>query len=88
MIGLNNMNKYLILSLWIILSSCTSKSQNKEGSIVELKKAFSKNNEVLFLENFPKNHKQFVSYFGWNESSDSSYPLYSCSLNHTYRIDC
>ena len=71
------MNKYIILSIWMFLSSCSSKSQDKQGSIIELKKAFSNNNEVLFLENFPKNHKQFVSYFGWNESQNSSYPLYN-----------
>lgn len=80
------MNKYLILLLWIILSSCTSKSQSADGSIVELRKAFSKNDEVLFLENFPKNYEQFVSYFGWNDTSNSSYPLYNESTEYIDRF--
>ncbi len=80
------MNKHLILLMWIILSSCSSKSQSNEGSIIELKKAFSENNEVLFLENFPKNYNQFVNYFGWNDSLNSSYPLYNVSEKYIDRF--
>ena len=66
----------------MLLTSCSSKSQNNEGSIAELKKAFAKNDEALFLKNFPKDYPQFVSYFGWNETLDTPYPLYEESTEY------
>ncbi len=69
------MYKYIIF-LFLTLNSCKSESQESLGSIIELKKAYSKNDDDLFIKNFPKNHKQFVSYFGWNDTLDKPFPLY------------
>lgn len=70
------MYKYLIF-LFLILTSCKSQSQESLVSITELKTAYLKKDDVLFIEKFPKNYKQFVSYFGWNESLDKPNPLYN-----------
>ncbi|WP_310555767.1 SH3 domain-containing protein [Flavobacterium sp.] len=70
------MYRYIIF-LFLTLNSCKSESQESLGSIIELKKAYSKNDDALFIKNFPKNHKQFVSYFGWNDILDKPFPLYN-----------
>jgi hypothetical protein len=70
------MYKYLIF-LFLILTSCKSESQENFDSITELKTAYLKKDNLLFIEKFPKNYKQFVSYFGWNESLDKPNPLYN-----------
>jgi hypothetical protein len=69
------MYKYLIF-LFLILNSCKSESQENLDSITELKSAYLKKDDVIFIEKFPKNYKQFVSYFGWNDSLDNPNPLY------------
>ncbi len=69
----------MVLLLFI---SCSSKSQNRDEAIINLKTAFAKNDEKLFLENFPKNYNQFVSYFGWNDSLDKPNPLYKNSSDY------
>jgi len=70
------MYKYLMF-LFLILTSCKSESQENLVSITELKTAYLKKDDVLFIEKFPKNYKQFVSYFGWNENLDKPNPLYN-----------
>nr|WP_315238869.1 SH3 domain-containing protein [uncultured Flavobacterium sp.] len=70
------MYKYLIF-LFLILISCKSESQESLVSITELKTAYLKKDDLLFIKKFPKNYKQFVSYFGWNESLDKPNPLYN-----------
>jgi hypothetical protein len=76
------MNKYIVLTIFLFLISCSSKSQNTEGSVVGLKKALEKNDETLFLNNFPKNNNQFISYFGWNDSLNKPNPLYKESTEY------
>jgi hypothetical protein len=76
------MNKYTILTILLLFISCTSRSQNTEGSVISLKRAFEKNDETLFLDNFPKNYNSFVSCFGWNDSLNKPYPLYKESTEY------
>nr|WP_294926589.1 SH3 domain-containing protein [uncultured Flavobacterium sp.] len=76
------MNKYITIIILSIFISCSLKSQNAEETITNLKSAFAKNDDKLFLENFPKNYNQFVSYFGWNDSLDKPYPLYKESTKY------
>lgn len=76
------MNKFITLIVLFFFISCTSKSQNNDGTIIGLKEALVKNDEKLFLENFPKNYNQFVSYFRWNDSMNVPYPLYKESTKY------
>ncbi|OXA76305.1 SH3 domain-containing protein [Flavobacterium aquidurense] len=80
------MNKLIALIILSLFISCTSKSQSKEATIADLKIAFTKNDEKLFLQNFPKNYNQFVKYFGWNDSLDVPYPLYNESEEYINRL--
>lgn len=80
------MNKSIALIILSLFISCTSKSQSKEATIADLKIAFTKNDEKLFLQNFPKNYYQFVKYFGWNDSLDGPYPLYNESEEYIDRF--
>lgn len=76
------MNKFIALIVLLLFVSWSSKSQNNEASIGDLKIAFKKNDDKLFIENFPKNYNEFVSYFGWNDTLDAPYPLYKESTEY------
>ena len=51
-------------------------------TIEKLKAAFKANDEVAFLEQFPKYFHQFSNYFGWNEVADEPNPLYDVSIEY------
>jgi len=50
--------------------SNTLPKSKKYSSIENLKLAFSKKENQLFLTEFPKDFEQFVHYFGWDHKND------------------
>ena len=76
------MNRMFFLIIISILFSCKSPSQenknsfNKSGIENNFKESFDKKDEILFLDNFPKNFEIFKDTFGWNDYRDSPEPLY------------
>ncbi|SFI49830.1 SH3 domain-containing protein [Halpernia frigidisoli] len=82
------MNRIFLLIIISLLFSCKSPSQENNNSLNKteiannLKESFDKKDEVLFLDNFPKNFEGFKNTFGWNDEKDSSEPFYKEANNY------
>ncbi|MDH6252772.1 hypothetical protein M2347_002499 [Chryseobacterium sp. H1D6B] len=81
------MNRIYLLILIGVLFSCKSPSQenknlNSTERITNLKTSLNKKEEVIFLNNFPKDFTSFKNTFGWDDKKDSPEPLYDGSKSY------
>ncbi|WP_425637872.1 hypothetical protein ACPUEN_00420 [Algoriphagus yeomjeoni] len=55
---------------------------NQTLAIEKLKEAYKTKNETQFLEQFPADFQQFMTYFGWDSDSNQPNPLYEVSYEY------
>ncbi|MEE9406960.1 MAG: hypothetical protein V3V28_02675 [Polaribacter sp.] len=66
-----------IAILSLVFTACNSnKKLAIKSNILNLKESFIAKDETQFLIQFPKNFKQFSSYFGWDSENDKPEVLY------------
>ncbi|WP_157963312.1 hypothetical protein [Algoriphagus litoralis] len=61
----------------ILEPSSLDTSSSSSVSIEQLKRAFAKKNEAEFLNYFPGDFQQFISWFGWNTENGQPADLYA-----------